>query len=184
MQLLTRKFTVKQFHQMAEAEIFYPQERLELIKGEIVKMSAIGLKHATTVNRLNNLFHQNLLGKVIVSVQNSIQLDDYSEPQPDVVLLKFREDFYAHQLPQPEDILLLIEVSDSSLKYDREVKIPLYAQNNIQESWLVNVNNQTVEVYRKLKNNQYQSLQILTYQQSVSPIKFSGLTINVTDIFG
>jgi Uma2 family endonuclease len=184
MQLLTKKFTVQQYHKMAEAEVFTPQERLELIKGEVVKMSPIGLKHATTVNRLNNLFHQKLLGKVIVSVLNSVQLNDYSEPQPDLVLLKFREDFYANKLPQSEDILLLIEVSDSTIKYDREVKIPLYAENNIQETWLVNVENQLLEVYTKPQDNQYQNTQILTYQQSVFPINFSGLTINLTDIFG
>jgi Uma2 family endonuclease len=182
MQVLTRKFTVDEYHKMGEDYLFHPGERLELIKGEILTMSPIGVKHASMVNRLTNLLYRQLLDQAIVSVQNSIILDDNSEPQPDLVLLKPRDDFYNSKIPQPQDIYWLIEVSDSTLKYDREIKIPLYAENNIPEVWLVNLNNKTLEVYRQPENNLYQNFQKLTSKQTISPLAFPNLVINLSDV--
>lgn len=184
MQLLTKKFTIEQYHKMGESNIFHPEERLELIKGEIIKMSPVGLKHITAINRLTNLLVYELHQKALISVQNSIQLDDYSEPQPDVVLAKPRADFYGNQPIKPEDIYLLIEVSDSTIKYDRKVKIPLYAENKIEEVWLVNLNNNTLEVYREPENNSYQNFQKLNSKKAISPLAFPELMINLTEIFG
>jgi len=168
---------------MADNKIFCPEERLELINGEIINMSPVGLKHISTVNRLTNLFHRQLLNQAVISVQNPIQLDNYSEPQPDLVLAKFRDDFYGTKPIQPEDIYLLIEVSDSTVKYDKEVKIPLYAQNKIQEVWLVNLNDNNLEVFRQPENNIYHNLQKLKSQTTITPLAFPQLRINLPDIF-
>jgi Uma2 family endonuclease len=183
MQLLTKKFTVEQYHQMGKANIFHPEERLELIKGEIITMSPMGLKHITTINRFNNLLVYELHQKAIISVQNSIQLGKDSEPQPDLVVAKFREDFYKDQRIKPENIYWLIEVSDSTVKYDRETKIPLYAENQIPEVWLINLNKNTLEVYRQPENNGYQDFQKFNSNQIISPLAFSDLIIDLSDIF-
>ena len=158
-QLLRRKFTVEQFHKMAESGILNEDDRVELIRGEIIEMAAIGTKHASCVRRLDNVLHTKLGDKVIISVQNPVGLDDSSEPQPDVVLLKPREDFYASAHPQPKDILLVIEVADSTIKYDREVKVPLYAQEGVIEVWLVDINSECVEIYREPANGIYQKVE-------------------------
>jgi Uma2 family endonuclease len=144
-QLLTHKFTTQQYHLMHEAGVFAEGDRLELINGEIKKMSPIGRKHATCVARLNTLFITRLLHKAIIWSQNPIRLDDNSEPQPDLAILKRREDFYADTLPKPSDILLIIEVADSTIAYDRAVKMPLYAAAGIPEMWLFDVNKKEIE---------------------------------------
>ena len=184
MQLLTRKFTIEQYHKMTEVGILNEQERVELIRGEIIKMSPIGLRHAATINRLNQLFQQRLGQRIIVSIQNPIQLADTSEPQPDVALLKPYPDFYETKIPTPEDIFLLVEVVDRSLNYDGDVKIPLYAENRIIEVWLVDVNNQSIKVYRQPEGNSYQDVQNFTRGQSISPLAFSDIIITVDEIFG
>ncbi|ACB49703.1 unknown [Crocosphaera subtropica ATCC 51142] len=181
MQLITRKFNVNEYHKMAETGILTPEDRVELIKGEIIAMSPIGRKHAATVNRLNQLLCQKFYNKVIVSVQNSIRLDNYSEPQPDIVLLKPRSDFYESKIPEPEDIYLLIEVADSTIKYDQDVKLPLYAESKISEVWIVNLNNKTLEVYRQPQNKTY--VEQKKNVQSISPIAFPETTLTINDIF-
>lgn len=179
MQLLTKKFTVETYEKMIKGEIFTPQDKVELINGEIVEMSPIGLKHATTVIRLTNLFPLFFQDKALVSVQNSIILNDYSQPEPDLVLLKNREDFYEQKRPSSEDIFLLIEVSDSTLKYDQEIKLPLYAENHIQETWIINLNNSSIEVYRQPENNFYQQQKILTKKDKISCLAFPEIEINI-----
>ena len=147
---------------MAESAIFQESDRLELIKGEIIEMSPVGTRHASCVNKLNQLLAKKLPTETIVSVQNPIVLSNNSEPQPDLVILKYRSDFYANEHPKPEEILLLIEVSDSSIEYDQSIKIPLYAENQISEVWLVNLNNNCVEIHQKPYQNYYQSIQKLS----------------------
>ncbi|MGK7932111.1 MAG: Uma2 family endonuclease [Microcystaceae cyanobacterium] len=167
---------------MAEIGILTPQERVELIRGEIIPMSPIGLKQAACVNRLTNLF-PNLLGnQIIVTVQNPIQLDDLSQPQPDIILLKHRDDFYENKVPQPSDVYLLIEVSDSPLNYDQTVKLPLYAENQIPEVWIVNLNHKTLEVYRQPKDKKYQDQK--KNVQVISPFIFPDVTLSIQDILG
>lgn len=185
MQLLTRKFTVEQYHQMAEKGILHCQERVELITGEIITMSPIGFRHAATINRLvNALLPLQMAKKVIISVQNLISLGDHSEPQPDLALLKPVENFYSDRLPGAEDILLLIEVADSSLTYDREIKIPLYAQHQINEVWLINLSQNQLECYRNPLNNRYQTQTIFYANQIVSSLAFPELRLNLNTIFG
>nr|WP_293103592.1 Uma2 family endonuclease [Okeania sp. SIO2F4] len=124
-----------------------------------MKLAPIGISDAACLRRLNQIFHKLLYSQVIVDNHNKIHLSDESEPEPDLILLQWRDDFYEAKHPQPEDILLLIEVAESTIKYDREIKIPLYAENRISEVWLIDINQQLVEVYRESQGNNYQNVQ-------------------------
>lgn len=183
-QLLRRKFTVEQYHKMVESGILTENDRVELIRGEILEMSPIGTKHAACVNRLVNLLIQLLGKRIILASQNPVALNNNSEPQPDVALLKPSEDFYETAHPQPQDIFLLIEVSNSTVIYDREEKIPLYAQTNIEEVWLVDINEQIVEVYQQPTATGYQHIQKFTNGQTLSIQAFPDVNISITEIFG
>jgi Uma2 family endonuclease len=183
-QLLRRKFTVEQYHKMIESGILTEDDRVELIRGEIIEMSPIGIKHAACVNRLVNVLAYLLGKRVIVAAQNPVALKNNSQPQLDVALLKPRDDFYATAHPQPQDIFLLIEVADSTVVYDREVKIPLYAEANIIEVWLVDINEQIVEVYQQPTAAGYQHIQKFASGQSLSIPAFPDVNISVDEIFG
>jgi Uma2 family endonuclease len=183
LQIVRHQFTVKQFHQMAESGILSENERVELIRGEMIDMSPIGRRHAGCVNRLVNLLIQLLGKRIILAPQNPVKLNETSEPQPDIALLKPRPDFYRNSHPQPEDIFLLIEVADTTVKYDREVKIPLYAEANIPEVWLVDVNQEIIEVYRNSLEGIYQDVQKLTKNQSLSILAFPDVSIHVSELF-
>ncbi|NEO56847.1 MAG: Uma2 family endonuclease [Okeania sp. SIO3B5] len=183
-ELQKRKLTVKEYYQMAEVGILKPDERVELIAGEIIKMAPIGIPDAGCVRRLNGIFNKLLSGKAIVDAQNPIDLNNESEPQPDLVLLKWRDDYYAEKHPQPEDILLLVEVADSSIKYDREVKVDLYAENGICEVWLININQQLVEVYRQPVENSYQYQQQFSREQNLTIQAFEDINLSVDEILG
>ncbi|QIR35624.1 Uma2 family endonuclease [Tolypothrix sp. PCC 7910] len=183
-QLLRRKFTVEQYHKMLESGILTEDDRVELIRGEIIEMSPIGAKHAACVNRLINLLVQLLGKRVIVAAQNPIRLNDSSETQPDVALLKPRDDFYATAHPRTQDIFLLIEVADSTIEYDREQKIPLYAEANIIEVWLVDINEQIVEVYQQPTAVGYQFMQKFASGQTLSIPGFSDVNITINEILG
>ena len=146
---LTKKlFTVDEYYQMAETGIFGPADRVELIDGEVIQMSPIGDRHAGCVNRLNRLFAASFVGRAVVSVQNPLQLNNYTEPEPDLVLLKPRPDDYMSKKVQAEDALLVIEVSDTTLYYDRNVKVPRYAAAGIPEVWIENLEAAELLVYR------------------------------------
>ena len=183
-QLLRRKFTVEQFHKMAESGILNEDDRVELIRGEIIEMAAIGTKHAYCVRRLDKVLQRKLGDKVIISVQNPIGLDDSSEPQPDVAILKTREDDYLSAHPQPKDVFLIIEVADSTIKYDREVKIPLYAEEGVVEVWLVDINDECVEVYQEPVNGKYQKVQTFSRGDNLVMQAFSAVNISVNEILG
>lgn len=143
-----RRFTVDEYELMIEKGILTENDRVELIRGEIVEKMVIGPSHIACVNRLTNLLVSRLNGQTIVSVQNPIRLAD-SEPEPDLALLVPRDDFYASKKPTASDVQLVIEVSDSSLAYDQQIKLPLYAQAGIQECWIMNLEAGHVEVYRQ-----------------------------------
>ena len=166
--LNTFRLNVSQYHQMSEAGIFSENDKVELINGEIIEMSPIGRRHTACVNRLNSVFSQLLGKKVIIAVQNPIILNNLSEPQPDIALLKPRADFYESGHPQPQDVFLLIEVADSSLEYDRDVKIPLYASSGITEVWLVDIYEQVIIVYRYPSENGYSDIQKLSRGEKMS----------------
>src|SRR3990170_251848 len=136
--LLTRRFTVEEYYRMAQAGILSENDRVELIEGAIVEMAAIGSRHAACVGRLTAVFSAAQTGG-IAWVQNPIRLGRHSEPQPDLALLRPRPDFYAQAHPGPEDVLLVVEVADTSVESDRGVKVPLYARAGIAAAWLVDL---------------------------------------------
>jgi Uma2 family endonuclease len=183
MQLLTRKFTVDQYHQMAQEGILSHQERIELVEGDVIPMSPIGFRHAFVTNYLANWFTRHLGETVFTSSQNPILLGDRSEPQPDIALLKPVDNFYADRLPEATDILLLIEVADSSLIYDQTVKIPLYAQFKIPEVWLINLNQRQLDCYQNPLHDTYQNKTTFYPDQMISPLAFPGLALPLQQIF-
>jgi Uma2 family endonuclease len=147
-QLERHLFTLEEYERMVEAGVFDEDARIELIRGEIVEMAAIGLRHATCVARLTTLLVQKSVAKAIVWPQgNPLWLLGHSRPEPDITLLRWRDDYYAAKRPTAEDVLLVVEVADTSLKYDRSVKGPLYAEASIPEYWLVNLQGNVIELY-------------------------------------
>jgi Uma2 family endonuclease len=183
-QILRKKFTVGQYHQMIESGILTDRDRVELLQGEIIEMSPIGRQHAACVDRLTELLIGELRGKAIIRVQNPIQLSNKSEPQPDFSILQRRPDFYAEDHPQPSDIFALIEVSDSTIEFDRTVKIPLYAQNNIVEVWIVDLNAEVVQVYRDPSEVGYQQLQTFRRGQAIAFQAFRDIQLTVDQLLG
>jgi Uma2 family endonuclease len=175
-------FTIEQFHRMGQSGIFAIDQRLELISGEIVEMSPIGTRHVAGVNRLVDLFRK--IDQVYISVQNPVQLSDASLPQPDVALLRRREDFYASAYPEPADVLLLVEAADTSLAYDRDVKVPLYAQAGIAEVWLVDLNKPELTVYRSPVNGKYTEVRYPQPADTVGPVLLPEASYFVEQIVG
>jgi Uma2 family endonuclease len=178
------RLTVADFHKMGEAGIFSEDARVELIEGELFDMPPIGSGHASVVMIFIHLFTRAVGDLAIVGAQTPIILGEESEPQPDIVLLKPRNNFYASSHPTPEDVLLLIEVADSSTRYDRSIKIPLYARYCIPEVWLIDLPHKRLEVYRHPKPEYavYERLEQY-YEGSVSPQLLPNVAINVADLF-
>mgnify|MGYP005850732689 CR=1 FL=1 len=183
-QVVKHRFTVEEYHRMGTAGIFSEDDRVELIEGEIVEMSPIGSRHANCVRRLIYLLSRMTGERAVIDVQNPIRLGEYSEPQPDVTLLRPRPDFYAAAHPGPADVLLVIEVADTSADYDREVKVPLYALAGIPEVWLVELYAEQIEVYRQPLPHGYQEVQIVRRGQHLSPQAFPEPALAVDDILG
>ena len=152
---IKRLFTVGNFHRMGEAGILGEDDRVELINGEILAMTPIGPKHAHCVRRLNALLTSRVGTSAIVDVQNPVVLGEHSEVQPDVVLLRPRPDFYSDSHPGPQDVLVVIEVADSSADYDRTVKVPQYARAGILEVWVIDLAARVIEVYRRPAGHEY-----------------------------
>lgn len=142
-QVTRRRFTAREYHRMAEAGILHEDDRVELIEGVLIEMAAIGTRHFVCVNGLNRFLVQSVGDEAIVSVQNPVRLDEYGEPMPDLAVIRTRD--YRESLPTPEDVLLLIEVSDTTLAYDRGVKLPLYARKGIREAWIIDLKAGAVE---------------------------------------
>ncbi len=168
--VVRRRFTTAEFLQIAASGIFGEDERYELLEGEIVEMSPLGPQHSATVTRLTELLYALKNQQITIRVQDAIRLGDFSAPQPDVAVVNRRDDRYAGGHPEPEDILLLIEVSESSLAYDRNVKLPLYAQAGIAEVWLVALLPQVVEVYRVPSENGYSEKRTLRRGDTLTPL--------------
>lgn len=173
---------VDEYHRLAETGILPPESRVELIEGEVIAMSPIGAGHAGKVNRLHHLLLQLAGDRVVVSSQNPIRLSDRSEPQPDLAVLLPRADYYEGGLPTPSDVLLLIEVADSSLRFDREVKLPLYARHGIPAVWIVDLAGGAVEVYGEPGPGGYGRASRAVRGEAVEPLP--GLRLPVGDILG
>ena len=181
-QITRYRFTVDEYHRMGEAGIFTEDDRVELIDGEIVTMPPIGDFHAGEVNKMTWVFPRALGDLAIASVQNPIVLGPHWEPQPDFCLLRPRPDFYMSGKPRPEDVLLVIEVSDTTLAYDRDVKIPAYGRAGILEAWLVDLNARRILVFRDPSPDGYRSAQTLGPDDRLSLLAFPGVEIAVTDL--
>jgi Uma2 family endonuclease len=184
LQIAKRHFTADEYGRMADAGILSEDDRVELIEGEIVEMSPIGRRHAACVNRLNRFLTTEIGQLAIVSVQNPVRLDEYSEPEPDVALLRPRADFYEGAHPTPESILLVVEVADTSVDYDRDVKVPLYARAGVAEVWLVDLLQDAVEIYSHPAGGQYQASRTASRGDSLTPQYLPTVTISVDSILG
>jgi Uma2 family endonuclease len=178
------RFSVEEYERMGEAGVFSPDARVELVGGEIVEMPPIGERHAAAVDVAGELSREQLGRSVIVRVQNPIQLDDYSEPQPDISILKRRDDFYRHGHPRPEDVLLVIEVSESTLEYDRRVKVPLYARAGVTEVWIVNLVDERIEMFADPSGGAYQTTAAFSRGEEVQSRSLAALRLSVSEIFG
>jgi Uma2 family endonuclease len=177
------RLSVEDFHHMGEAGLFAPEARVELIEGEIIDMTPIGSAHASRVMRLADLLTTQLHAKAVVAVQSPVRLDDRSEPQPDLALLRYREDFYAAAHPGPADILLLIEVADTTARFDREVKIPLYARHGIPEVWLLDLEADAMRVYREPQSGAYREVSTQC-NAALSPGAFPELAVDLETLIG
>jgi Uma2 family endonuclease len=157
---------------MGKLGIFHEDDRVELLDGEIYKMTPIGPQHAYRVSQLQKRFELLLGSQVLVSTQNPVRLPPAAEPAPDVALLRLPATTYRTRLPEAKDILLLVEVADSSLQHDRDIKLPIYARAGIPEVWIVNIVDRQLEVYRKPRRSRYGEL--LTYDEgvTVAPLAF------------
>jgi len=185
-QIARRHFNVEEYYRVAAAGVLSENDRVELIEGEIVETNPIGSRHAACVGRLTEILGGLVSGKAIVWVQNPVQINDYSEPLPDVALFKRRDDFYSQANPQPADVLLIIEVADSSVDYDREVKIPLYARANIPEMWLVNLPKDTIEIYTQPLGETYREIRLVKRGESLTAktLPSLALTLQADSILG
>jgi Uma2 family endonuclease len=182
-QQLTRwRFTVHDYHRMGEAGILHEDDRVELIEGELVEMTAIGTRHFSCVNRLTRMLVMNVGDEAIVSVQNPVRLNEYNEPQPDLTVIRSRD--YKESLPMPEDVLLLIEVSDTTLAYDRGVKLPLYAQAGIREVWIVDLAGETIGRYTDPSEEGYRPADQIRRGQTLESDALPGLTPSVDEVLG
>ena len=177
-----RKFTVAEYYRMGEAGILTPDERVELIEGEIIVMPPIGPAHAGNVTMSTQKLVLLAEGRFIVNVQNPIHLDDASEPQPDVALLHPRDAFYTRSHPTPADVLLVIEVSDSSLGYDRDVKAHLYGRNGIPETWVRNLPDDCMECFTEPGPDGYAQHTIHRRGETLTPVSLPDLELAVSDL--
>lgn len=149
------RYTVADYYRMGEVGILAPDARVELIEGEIIDMAPPGSMHAGTVDHLAEVLGQAVGSRALIRTQNPLRLDKHSEPQPDISVLKRRDDFYKSRHPRPADTLLVIEVADTSLRYDRERKLPLYARQGVPEAWLVDLRARRLVRYRNLRDGAY-----------------------------
>ena len=179
------RFTVDDFMKMAEAGIFAEAERVELMDGDVIEMSPIGNQHeANTAGSHRFLAPLFVEGRAVLRVQGHVLLNDDSRPQPDIALLKWRDDLYRYESPVPEDVLLLIEVSDSTLSYDRGRKVARYAESGIPEVWIENIPARVLEAYSNPADGEYTQSRIYQPGETISPQAFPDLELPVSQLVG
>ena len=174
-----RLFTVDDYHRMADAGILSQRDRVELIYGEVLAMSPSGPRHGAWVDRAAQVMFNITRARAIVRVQGNVGLDEYDEPQPDIVLLRPKDDFYFSKLPSPSDILLIIEVADSSLEYDRTIKARLYAETGIQEYWVMDLRNDRLFAYSNPSGKSYGIVRELHRGDVIAPQLLSECRIEI-----
>ena len=178
------RFRVADYYRMWEIGLFAPDARVELIEGEVIDMAPIGSPHCGTVDWLNEILGAALRKHVIVRAQSVLKLSDFSQPQPDVLLLERRADFYRSAHPGPPETLLLIEVSETSWQTDRMVKVPLYAHFQVRELWIVDLVHERLHVYRKPQGGEYTELLSVERPGVTALSMLPGVTVDLSDLFG
>jgi Uma2 family endonuclease len=176
------RFSVKEYYRMAETGVLHPDARVELLDGEIIDMSPVGPFHGGVVSRLTRLFTLLSKDRWLLGPQNPLRLNDHSEPEPDVMLLKPAPDDYTTRHPQPEDVSLLVEISDSSLAIDVEKKLPLYGRAGVAEVWIVNLEETLLGVYREPHFNGYASKAVLRAGDQARPLAFPDAVVDVAEL--
>ncbi len=171
-----RKFTVDEYYKMAEVGLLNEDDRVELIDGEIIQMSPIGTRHFKCVNRLNKLLSKLIPDNLVVSVQNPVRIDEGNEPQPDVAIVP--DDSDAKHI-FPKDVLLLIEVADSTYYEDRNIKIPMYARAGIPEVWLANLPKNTIEAFSNPVNGSYTEIRLVNVSDKLQSRRLPSIVIEV-----
>ncbi len=182
--MMRRTVTVEDYHRMGEAGIFHEDERIELIDGEIIKMTPIGSRHASCVKRLNQFFTVQLKERALVSVQDPIQLDEHSEPQPDIALLHPERSAYMHHHPTAGEVYLIIEVSDTSSSFERDIKLQLYAKAGIPEVWLVDLLSGCIEIYQEPSPFGFGLIRKKRGSDVISPSCFPDISVAVDWVIG
>ena len=177
------RFSVDEYYKMIELGMLKDYEKSEIIEGELIQKMPIGDKHAFAVDVLAEFFIKNVPDKVRVRIQNPIRISDFNEPEPDVVLADLTK-FDGKRHPRPEETILIVEVSDSTLKYDRDTKLSLYAEAEIPEVWIINLKNNIIEVHQKPSNGIYQLAQIYKSGEAAKSAVLSNLEIEVNKILG
>ena len=178
-----RSLTSAEYYQMMESGIIREGEKVELILGQIFTMAAKGTRHTVATSRLLKNLLMLIEDRAIVRCQDPISLPNHSEPEPDIAIVRLRSDDYINSHPAPADIILVIEVADSTIKFDRETKAPLYAAAGISEYWIVNLIDNRLEIYRQPEGSIYASIQIVTPPQSISLPQFSEIVVQINDFF-
>ena len=179
-----RRFTVAEYYAMADAGILSENDRVELLDGDIIVMPPIRDWHAGGVKLFANTMPPALQGRAMIAVQDPVRLDEHSEPQPDIMLLQWRDDFYRNGHPAPGDVLLLIEVADTSVGYDRNAKLPVYARAGIPEVWIVNRPARRIESYSDPSGSAYSTVRHFSPGETVAPQAFPDITLAVDRIIG
>lgn len=174
-----RLITVDEYYKMAEVGILKPTDRVELINGDIYEMRPIGSKHASVVNKLARTLNELFKKEAIIGVQSPISIDSNNEPEPDISILTYKDDYYAAGHPCPSDIHAIIEVSDSSISHDRSVKAPLYAASKIPIYWIIDIEKNQIEEYTKPNGTKYR---IATYYKNSDKIQIMNKLLKVDDV--
>ena len=186
MSLAVNRFplSTEAYHRMIDAGVFAAEDRVELIEGELLEMAPIGPSHCDSVRRFTNLLLGQLQGAAIVDIKSPLHMPPDSEPEPDVMLLTPPLDRYRHRKPEPADVIVLIEVADSSLRFDREVKLPLYARHGVPGFWLVNLTAGHFETWRRPADGAYQEYAIHRPGEPISPALLPALSLDPADFLG
>ena len=174
------RFSVEEFHKLGEVGIFRPRDRVELLDGEIIVMSPIGIRHVQAVSWMVECLVEQARRRYLVSPGNPVWLHEFSEPQPDMMLVPRVRKIEHH--PRPEDVFLLVEVSDSSLTYDRDRKLAAYAAAGVREYWIVNLQQDLIQVFREPSDGTYNVVLSFITGQTLSPLAFEDVTVSVTEI--
>lgn len=177
------RFSVDEYYKMIELGLIKDYEKAEIIEGELIKKMTIGDRHAAAMNALNRYFTKNVSDNVLVSIQNPLRMSDYNEPEPDIVLADLTK-YDGKRHPRPTEVILVVEVSDASLKYDRNTKLPLYAAAQIPEVWIVNLQNNIIEIHQKPNIDIYQLTTVFKLGERVVSGALPDLTIAVEEILG